>query len=791
MADLLSDADIGIAPPSKGGAAGNLLSDEDIGLGSGKRVAYTPGQAKYAEDEALLAKNAGMVPDALKAGAWSAGNTALLYAPRAAAATYSSFAEDKPLSQAWEEQRQYEEALSRQHPTASAVGTGIGLVGGLAVPLGPVGTLGKAAEAATAARLGTTAGRIAEGATIGSTLSGISGFAETLDPREALKSAALGAGLGGAATPILGALGNYFTKLPAVVDGAGNLTKDAEAAISTAFQGKMSAEDIASFKDQLVNAFQTKGISPEAAKEALLAKEGVTPTRSLVTGEAAPKSAADIGERAAADAEKAIGQKAEALSGTPVERTAIAESLPEKVLEAERATQKQYDLAKGIKGEFPATVPVGDEGRMVPALLDKVMPSVQKSLQDKGIPTTFDSTTGYTKAEQAMKYLNNGLLQGNYPYAGPLNAYNIEAINQDLNRFWRAARSDPQDQRAVAAIRRGFQNAVNDNIVLPSMFTGDGQKVIDQLAKSRTMWADMQNTFYPKKGAGTAEFRKMMNSLIDTSTGKISASLDQGAYDTAQTAINSSLLSPHVGSVFYERLEKALGAGTPEMNAVQQHIRKLALDTGGDMSKLPKKIDSFLANSPTVADKVFKPEELSSLRRLSETAKIINAKPISQPEKDGLLAKAVGKIVSLGIGAATYPFHGGLGALAGYATGELAGAAKRGVSTALSRRAEAAGAAGPTKASEAMRVFNQPPSAGSVIRNVPAMQGVGVEGYQEPTMLPPLTIHRATGGRVAAKLVSEVERAKKMVNSRTESLLNADDSHVARALEIANQNFEG
>jgi hypothetical protein len=90
-----------------------------------------------------------------------------------------------------------------------------------------------------------------------------------------------------------------------------------------------------------------------------------------------------------------------------------------------------------------------------------------------------------------------------------------------------------------------------------------------------------------------------------------------------------------------------------------------------------------------------------------------------------------------------------------------------------------------------MRVFDQAPDTGSIIRNIPAMGGVGVPGYQEPTMLPPLTIRRASGGRVSDRLVSAVERAKKTVNNSTKALLNVDDSHVARALEIANQNFEG
>ena len=127
----------------------------------------------------------------------------------------------------------------------------------------------------------------------------------------------------------------------------------------------------------------------------------------------------------------------------------------------------------------------------------------------------------------------------------------------------------------------------------------------------------------------------------------------------------------------------------------------------------------------------------------------------------------------------------------------MAGAAKGAVQGALARKAEAAGAPKAyRKAPESMRGFDQAPDTGSLIRNIPAMGGVGVPGYQEPTTLPPLTINRApiaraSGGRVAAKLVSEVERAKKAVNNRTKVLLDADDSHVARALEIANQNLEG
>jgi hypothetical protein len=50
---------------------------------------------------------------------------------------------------------------------------------------------------------------------------------------------------------------------------------------------------------------------------------------------------------------------------------------------------------------------------------------------------------------------------------------------------------------------------------------------------------------------------------------------------------------------------------------------------------------------------------------------------------------------------------------------------------------------------------------------------------------------RASGGRVSDKLVTMVDRARKNINNQTESILGTHDNHVARALEIANQNLEG
>ena len=764
-----------------------------------RQVTVTPGQEKSVEDEALTAKYRGIVPDAAKAAGWAAGNAAFMYLPRAASAAYESFVEDEPWKQALKERTEYEDALYRQHPTASMVGTGIGLAGGLAVPLGPIGTLGKAAEAATVARgAAPWLGKVAEGATTGSILSGVSGIAATADPATALKDAAIGAGVGGAAAPVLGALGNYFTKLPAVTDASGNLTAEAERAIDTAFKGKMTADDIASFKTELIAAFEKKGISPEVAREALLTKEGVTPTASLVTGKTAPKSASDIGERAAAEGTASLGERAEEMIGEAPAPTKVAESLAKKTASEIEKAGEVYEAGKTLEGEFPATLAIGEEGKMVPEITQKFIPNIQKSLADRNIPTSFENTgMSYPYAKAALKYMQEGPTQGNFPYVEGLTPKNMQEILKNLNKYSSAAKNDPQDLRAVRAIKDGYLATIKEHVIDPAMFNGDGEAVLTNFQEAPLAWKAMKDIYFPDKGAASTEFRRTVNSFVDQSTRKISDNPTQGMLDTAQAVINTNILNPKVGSAFYERLESALGKGTPEMETVKQHIKSLALDTSGDLSKLPKKIDDFLSKSPTVAKNIFTPKELSDLRRLGEAARITTSAKLSQPEKSSRTATILGKLVSLGIGAATYPFHGLAGAIAGYAGSELSGAAKGAVQGALARRAEAAGAPKAyRKAPESMRGFDQAPDTGSLVRNIPAMGGVGVPGYQEPTTLPPLTINRApiaraSGGRVAAKLVSEVERAKKAVNNRTKVLLDADDSHVARALEIANQNLEG
>ena len=785
MADNFDpDAFLASGSPASGGGF-----DPDAFLAGPRRVTVTPGQEKYAEDEALTAKYRGAVPDEVKTFAKNAGNAALFYAPRAASALYTSYAEDKPLAEAWEEEKALDEARSRQSPKASMAGTGTGLVLGLGVPLGPVGTLGKAAEAATAARLGATAGKVAEGATIGSTMSGVSGLLATGDPKEAIKDAAIGAGVGGAAAPVLGALGNYFTKLPAVRDASGNLTADAERAIDTAFKGRMTADDIASFKNELIASFEKSGISPAAAREALLVKESMTPTASIVTGKKAPESASYIGEQAAKEGTETVAQKAEALAGQAPTSGDVARLIHG----AETTTHGAGTQAYDDLGKYVET--------FKPEASNLFLPAIQKELYgtvgSRFATTAEDLTTmNLGKAAEAFKLIENGINSRNFLIKNPATGVaqfdmaNVGAVKKTLNELERSAGGS--DRVAVKRIKAGFDEALNDAFA-KNLFNGNAQALVDFRAAD-ALWRKYKVNFHDRTGPSAGTFKKALDAMLDQQLGKMPQSLPGTAAETAQGIMTAGLLNKTYGTDLYNRMSRALSNDPAALATIKSEMRNNVLANPADMKAFSKSIDDFLKNhgGPNgLANKIFdKPGELADLRRLSEAAKIIENRPISQPDKQYALSKVAGKLTSLAAAGIGFPLHGPAGALAGYIGSEVSGAAKGAVQGALARKAEAAGAPKAfRKAPESMRVFDQAPDTGSLVRNIPAFGGVGVPGYVEPTTLPPVA--RASGGRVSAKLVSEVERAKKTVNNRTKVLLDADDSHVARALEIANQNLEG
>jgi hypothetical protein len=755
----------------------------------GKPVAMTSGQAEAETDKALVEKEAGIVPGAVKAGLYSAANTAGMNIPSHAVAAYESVSKNKPYWEAYKEQKQYEEALERQNPTASKIGTGVGLVGSLAIPLGPAAKIAQYGAKAAAPVVGRLGGEAVGSALLGGTLSGASSLIEKQDLEKAARDAALGAGAGAILGPAANAIATRLAgKTPVIDKATGSLTQEAVDVGERVLGRKMTAEDISALQPHLEEVMGKKGVSQEAFKEALLKEQGIDPSRSLVTGRKAPAAAEDIANEARVAAGEKVKEQAEKLGGPRPPENAVAQELHNDLTTRQAATKAQYDLTFSHPGYF------ADDIR------NNVMSNIQSSLAARQVPSSLSKLNllpgQYGDTAKAYQLVQNTLGHGalppgvqgpqvpiNMPFGTKLDMRNLESVHKDLNKIW--SKASPQDRIGIDAIKEGYMDTLKD-AVNNGLFYGNGSKVIADMEKARALHSDFMSTYMTGKALEDKALKTAIGSFVD-SRGKITPNLDAAAAQTAQAAINLKLLNNAAGTSFYNKLSNTLGPQSAGMDAVNKYIRTYAFDTKGDLSKLPGQIEKFLQpNNMAIASKVFSKEELAQMRRLSDVAAMINKKPGSPEEKNSLFFTALQRFTPGIVSAVSSIFHGPLGAFAGTVASETA--LRGGQSLGRSRAIKAEEFGAPVVRPE-QRVT-------APIRNLPAMYPTETEtGYEDAR---PLTIHgpgnrmgRKSGGRVSDRLVAMVDRSKKNINNSTQSLLQTPDSHVAHALEIANRNLEG
>ena len=771
---------------------------------SREAVAVTPGEKQFKEDERLVKEASGAVPGGLKAASYSGANALLLGAPSHAIATYTALKEGKSYEDAFKEQKRYEEALERQYPKSSMAGTAAGIGASLLVPMGAVGQAGRALKAGTSAKLAGTAAPevVKRGAAsaaealpmagVAGAMTGVSSALERpvtdIDAGKAVTDAAIGAGIGQAAGMALPALSRYFTKFPDPLDAAGNLKPEAQDAVRKAFEGRISPADMDTFKGQLADVFRRKGISEAGAVEALAMKEGAPTVRSVVTGQRPTAEASDIAEKGILGTRDVIEDARARMTpsgGTP---TAGAEAVHSAFLADKAGVKQAYETVEKARGKFTA-----------PAF-DYFMPAIEKQLLSQKMPTSFEGTEKlFPKSAEAMKFLQEGIGSGNLPNANqPFNFTNIELVRRTLNKLSREA--SPEDARNIEAMKeglfKGVQGAVNDGL-----FSGNGNAVIRDLLSARQLSTEFKNKFFDAKGEGGKEFRALMGKLVDQTTQNIGKNLPLESSLAAQRVLDTSLLSKNGGLAMYNRLERILGPNSVEMNAIREQVMTRVFNTGGDLKALPKSIDTFLKENGPIAQRVFNGQggnpSISDLRRLSELAKRLEKAKMPNDQKEGILVKSAMQGSNLLAGFLVGNIHGMFAGTAAYlgATGLKAGAEK--MLGASRRGAEEFGApmAG-RKAPEFARFLDQPYVPDAPVRNIqPFLEDDTTPmGYQAPTPLGGARPGRKAGGRVGKlsdRLVSAADRAKKIINNDTKAILNVDDSHVARALEIANRNLEG
>jgi len=791
MADLLSDADIGISPSPKGEAKGGLLSDADIGLST--PVAVGKGEKQAVADEVLVAKERGYIPDAVKTFARSAADTALFGGPTHAMALTRSYSENIPYQEALAKERAYRDALERQNPKSSMAGTGIGIVGGLLVPAGPIGAAGmRAAQLAGRLGAGATGKAAASGATIGAGFGGLSGAFEKygtdqFTPGEIAKSAAIG-GVGGAA------LGSAAEKVLG------------------------------------------RSVAPEyAAKAAILESQGVPVSRQMVTGIAAPEGAASkTAEEMATKAKEILEQKRQSLIKPEVSQSAGAEALQAAGQKAFKESQAPYKALEAMPESFTFKTP-GPSAQGVLPFAEKDLQDVFKTKQSaytyindfvrdniaakKVNPNWQELTGNYPAANDAQKVLNIHLNHFDNKTSGPTFADILEA-KKKLGESYRLARTT-DDSIATQAIIDGYKNAVNQ-AVIDGLFMGDKGIATANMAIADKGWSQYIKDFNPKKGAESSIFKGILGKMVDPDTGYLAQNLTPEMAQAAQGMIDAKIIDPNLGPSLYKRLQRIVGTDTPAMQNFNSLIKNQMLTPkNGDLSLLPKQIAkytdsaslpvtlqafgakggnlrSLAANASDSVETVAAKKQLLDLQNMSKAIEIINARPVSDDAKKSMIGALLKKTIPAAAGAAFgYPFGGVLESIIGGVAGKTLGEIGGGVGSIAASRAQRAGAPKTmTKEGQGFDVPKIPYSVFPVVKDFEELAPAPKEsGYRMPRPLtingPGSRVERKAGGRVSDRLIREVERAKKSINSNTESLLNTPDSHVAHALEIANRNLEG
>ena len=715
-----------------------------------------PEQAKA--DEAVTSKERGLIPDELKAAGYSAGDMALFGGPTYAAALHTSYKENIPFKEALNKQREYEAALSRQNPKSSAVGTGVGLVGGLAVPLGPIGKAGTLA---------------AKGA-------------EYLGAGKLLKSAASGATVGAGTGALSGALNKYGTD-EFTPSGVGE----------SALYGAGFGSVIGPVAEKLVG----KTVAPaDAELTKVLESQGIKPSQEMITGKRAPEGAArSTADEMSAEAKNILEQRRQSLLDQNVGPNAGGEALGAATNASREAAQQPYKTLEGVAGNFD----FGDNGAT-----GHVLSSVRDSLKASDVNPTFRDSKFYPGANAAYDALNLEL-QNIESKGGQPTFQDMLRVKDEISKARRNA-TDVDDSKAVEAIIKGYKQSLNQ-AVSNGMFQGTPQAQLQagvELARADKGWSDFLKTYQQKGGGEKGAIAQTMKQLQDANSKYMSKDITPEMAQAAQGKINQYVTDPRLGPLYYNRMEKMIGSGTPEMESFNAAIRNNMLTPkNDDISKLPSQLNQYLdprtlpvtlrafgadttgvlnnleAHTTDSAATTAAKEKLRDLRNMGQAIDTVYKRPVSDEEKAGMISTVLKKYA---LPAAWFAFnipHGAeavMGALAG--KGLNAGAS--GVSSMLEARAQRAGA--PKTVGMEGEGYKSPYLPYKVYPHIGNL-GAMVPVDEQPGYTP---VARASGGRVGGmtsdQLLSAVERAKKKTRANTKPMLGLHDNQVAKALEIAN-----
>jgi len=302
---------------------------------------------------------------------------------------------------------------------------------------------------------------------------------------------------------------------------------------------------------------------------------------------------------------------------------------------------------------------------------------ITERLVNRGEPVIIDDVITPV-ASRALRELDNvsNLKLGNIgqPGAGDViegvTLRGVDQARRKLVAFYKAARNNPSDARAVQQIINEFDDQV-EQAVTSGLFSGD-PKFLDALRGARQAYSSYQRTFKPR-GSGD-DVGRAMQKIVEWD-----ASPEQVAnYLYGSAKVGNTGLSVRMA----DRLKEILGESSPEWAAIRQGAwqRLTGVAEGRTpmgAQKMSERILEFVnGDGKTLAQRLFSPEELAQMRRFANVLKATVARPgTTNPPNSGNRLAAIAReglatITSM-LGASA---GGPTGAAAGYAAGRIAGA---------------------------------------------------------------------------------------------------------------------
>ena len=693
---------------------------------------------------------------------------------------YQSYA-DMPLTDIVKKARGVTEAASEEYPKTSAAGTVAGI--GLSAPLLPPVARG--------------AGPFVSGAATGITYGALQGLSENLDPSEAIRSAVFGGVVGGVASPVLERVASGIGRLASmgknVVDHNGLVSP--EVAELAKAEG-LSNLDILRLGPRLGAAISQYGMRPEAVRVAQFGEFGMTPTKGMVT------KSPEMLEREAQYAgpmyegiQQQAGKTAERLYGPTapidesVESAAIAAR--DKALAAKNMADIEYQRARDMDPlAFFSRDSISDLGSRIGMEMsrDPQMGNLVTNDAAKRALKRLDETVG------AEMIVRGPLVPGGKPVTTVNQGFaSVESGRQALNAELAAAMK-AGDGEGVKAIRN-IIDRFDDNIesaMTNGAFSGD-PAVVDQWRNARGMWRDYQEKFGVKRSG--EESGSLIKDIIDkkrdpSEVGSAIFNFSSGDPSMKQTAMKT------IG-----QLNRALGPNSPEMQGIKASFINDLMNPAGatpkDFARTAERINDFLeGKGSSVARRFLSDKEREVLSRFSKVMENAGSMPKDQLQKNvSVIAETAKMMAPSVLSGASYVLgimHPALAVALG-AAGYVPGTVKAVKSLPVVAR----------------RAANAPFTGKGTLPPVPSMRAplaVAAQKYpeferalesanQETEQQTGLPMQRASGGRTvnseakakADKLIAMVERVRKDEGKDTSSLLNLDDTTVAKALAVANR----